>query len=159
MPSEQWQPNKSTILSVLISIQAMVLGVTEPYTNEPGYATRVGTAESLRYTNAVQCKTVKHAMVFWAKRIKDEASMSLPSDVWNEIVAMYWKHNSLNVLETVRAWSEENSELTNYTSNSHRRVSKKSKGKVKGKAKEPDGENLLEVSSRNSIHFLARLDL
>lgn len=34
-----WQPSKSTILQVLISIQSMMLATPLPYFNEPGMGT------------------------------------------------------------------------------------------------------------------------
>merc|ERR1719247_1701647 len=42
-----WQPRVSTLLQVLISIQALIL-VKQPYFNEPGYETRRGTDEGQR---------------------------------------------------------------------------------------------------------------
>jgi ubiquitin-protein ligase len=40
--SEKWNPNTSTLLQVLISIQAQIL-IDEPYFNEPGYESLIGT--------------------------------------------------------------------------------------------------------------------
>jgi ubiquitin-protein ligase len=42
--NEQWNPAKSSILQVLVSLQALVL-VDEPYFNEPGHETDRGTEE------------------------------------------------------------------------------------------------------------------
>ncbi|KAL5730372.1 (E3-independent) E2 ubiquitin-conjugating enzyme [Ranunculus cassubicifolius] len=41
---EKWTPKKSTMLQVLLSIQALVLNA-KPYFNEPGWASMAGTAE------------------------------------------------------------------------------------------------------------------
>uniref|UniRef100_A0A2P2KKX3 E2 ubiquitin-conjugating enzyme n=2 Tax=Rhizophora mucronata TaxID=61149 RepID=A0A2P2KKX3_RHIMU len=43
--NEQWNPESSTILQVLLSIQALVLN-EKPYFNEAGYDTQIGRAES-----------------------------------------------------------------------------------------------------------------
>uniref|UniRef100_A0A0D9WCY7 UBC core domain-containing protein n=1 Tax=Leersia perrieri TaxID=77586 RepID=A0A0D9WCY7_9ORYZ len=48
--TERWLPDKSTLLQVLVSIQGLILTV-DPYYNEAGYDTYVGTAEGRR--NAV----------------------------------------------------------------------------------------------------------
>lgn len=41
---EKWAPNKSTMLQVLVSIQALILNA-QPYYNEPGYESQSGTRE------------------------------------------------------------------------------------------------------------------
>lgn len=40
-----WQPGQSTLLQVLISIQSMILGTSDPFFNEPGYAGMEGTPQ------------------------------------------------------------------------------------------------------------------
>ena len=42
--SENWDPNNSNLLQVLVSIQGLIL-VSEPYFNEPGYACQKGTPQ------------------------------------------------------------------------------------------------------------------
>ncbi|KAI9164753.1 hypothetical protein LWI28_001345 [Acer negundo] len=61
--SEKWNPNESTILQVLISIQALVLN-EKPYFNEPGHGMWPGRAiwekKSIAYNEDVyvmSCKT------------------------------------------------------------------------------------------------------
>ena len=65
---ETWNPLNSTMLQVLISIQALVLN-TKPYFNEPGYAqtanTDHGEKESLMYnenTFLLSCKTMLYSL-------------------------------------------------------------------------------------------------
>lgn len=41
---ELWDPSRSSILQILVSIQGLVLNAT-PYFNEAGYERQVGTAE------------------------------------------------------------------------------------------------------------------
>ena len=54
--SENWDPNNSNLLQVLVSIQGLIL-VNEPYFNEPGYAsqkgTNQGTTKSRQYNEMV----------------------------------------------------------------------------------------------------------
>jgi hypothetical protein len=65
-----WQPGKSTILAVLVSIQAMILGVPLPFLNEPGYESLGATREAVMHKQQIQVKTVRHAMITWLTKIK-----------------------------------------------------------------------------------------
>lgn len=66
--SEQWTPGKSTILQVLLSIQALVLNA-KPFFNEPGYVRMSGTPEgekqSLAYNEQaflLSCRTMLYTL-------------------------------------------------------------------------------------------------
>lgn len=65
---EKWNPAKSTMLQVLVSIQALVLNA-KPYFNEPGYAMHANTAhgekKSLTYnedTFLLSCRTMLYSL-------------------------------------------------------------------------------------------------
>ena len=66
--SEKWDPARSTLYQVLVSIQALIL-VEEPYFNEPGMAERTprGTSEGDRanklYNDTARVATVKFSML------------------------------------------------------------------------------------------------
>ena len=61
-PEEQWQPGKSTLLQVLLSIQSMIF-VELPFFNEPGYgAPNPNNPQSKVYNAAVRVNTIKWAM-------------------------------------------------------------------------------------------------
>ena len=64
--SEKWNSSSSTLLQVLISIQAMIL-VDEPWYSEPGSEGMQGTAEgkarSKEYNEQIQLATVRHGML------------------------------------------------------------------------------------------------
>ncbi|KAM5469717.1 putative gamma-glutamyltransferase [Microsporum audouinii] len=49
----QWQPGKSTILSVLISIQAMIF-TEDPWRNEPAYTSAIGMMADIRARRYVE---------------------------------------------------------------------------------------------------------
>ncbi|KAA6342639.1 MAG: putative Ubiquitin-conjugating BIR-domain enzyme, partial [Streblomastix strix] len=70
---EQWNAQHSTVLQVLISIQALIL-VDEPYFNEPGYESYIGTPNgqqnSKQYNKNVRKHTVKLAMIDQIERAK-----------------------------------------------------------------------------------------
>lgn len=64
--NEVWDPNSSSILQVLVSLQGLVLN-SKPYFNEAGYDKQIGTAEgeknSLSYnenTFLLNCKTMMY---------------------------------------------------------------------------------------------------
>lgn len=63
---ESWNAKLSTLLQVLISIQALIL-VDEPYFNEPGYERQIGTpqgkASSRSYNTNVRKENVKLAVI------------------------------------------------------------------------------------------------
>ncbi|XP_071961824.1 dual E2 ubiquitin-conjugating enzyme/E3 ubiquitin-protein ligase BIRC6-like isoform X2 [Antedon mediterranea] len=65
-PEEKWNPNTSSFLQVLVSIQSLIL-VSEPYFNEPGYersrGTPAGTQSSHDYDANIMQATVRWAML------------------------------------------------------------------------------------------------
>ncbi|AEO63087.1 uncharacterized protein THITE_39113, partial [Thermothielavioides terrestris NRRL 8126] len=58
---QPWEPNRSTLLQLLVSIQAMIF-VAEPYYNEPGFEYRLDEANSQRYNTGVHQLTIQYAM-------------------------------------------------------------------------------------------------
>jgi ubiquitin-protein ligase len=62
-----WDPATSTLLQVLVSIQAMILGTHDPWYNEPGYETRAATPqgkeESRAYNESLRVETVRLALL------------------------------------------------------------------------------------------------
>lgn len=65
-PEEKWNPQTSSFLQVLVSIQSLIL-VPEPYFNEPGYersrGTPSGTQSSKEYNANICQATVRWAML------------------------------------------------------------------------------------------------
>ncbi|KAK0110531.1 hypothetical protein ONS96_002138 [Cadophora gregata f. sp. sojae] len=111
-PSQAWQPYKSTILSVLVSIQAMILGAPMPWENEPGFEGTGPTSRNLAHKARVQSRTLRFAMIAWLEnRFADPQAKE---HIWKEISQTYWQHNGLKVLEYVREWVSENPGLLNF---------------------------------------------
>ena len=108
-----WQPGKSTVLAVLVSIQAMILGAPLPLLNEPGLAMLGESPEVVEHKRHVQVKTIKFAMIAWLMKLQQTAEET-ERDIWHDIVEEYWKYNSKNVLDTVEQWSLENSLVKAY---------------------------------------------
>ncbi|KAL5730374.1 (E3-independent) E2 ubiquitin-conjugating enzyme [Ranunculus cassubicifolius] len=70
MKEEQWTPKKSTMLQVLLSIQALVLNA-KPYFNEPGFSATEGSAEGEKSSRAYNETTYIlscRSMLFTLKR-------------------------------------------------------------------------------------------
>ncbi|KAL1845329.1 hypothetical protein VTK73DRAFT_661 [Phialemonium thermophilum] len=63
---EQWNPATSTLLQVLVSIQAMIFN-EEPWYNEPGREHRVNKEESARYNDQIRAATVRLGMLDWLR--------------------------------------------------------------------------------------------
>jgi len=64
--TENWDPKLSTILQVLVSVQAIIMA-EEVYFNEPGFENEAGTVEGEKknegYANIVRFANVKFAML------------------------------------------------------------------------------------------------
>ncbi|KAK0619171.1 ubiquitin-conjugating enzyme/RWD-like protein, partial [Immersiella caudata] len=56
-----WEPNKSTLLQVLVSIQALILN-DQPWYNEPGREYAISDSKSKKYSKSIWTATIEHAM-------------------------------------------------------------------------------------------------
>ena len=62
---EAWDPNVSSLLQVLISIQALIL-VPQPFFNEPGFESKMGTPQGESLTSGKRCtQATATATAFW----------------------------------------------------------------------------------------------
>ncbi|KAF4636254.1 hypothetical protein G7Y89_g1827 [Cudoniella acicularis] len=106
-PSEMWQPHKSTILSVLVSVHSMILGAPYPWYNEPGRDTGSQSicSAAKSYNKLIQCKTVKGAMIYWLAEAFKKHTTSV--HLWKDICQTYWEYNGKAVLESVKTWAAE----------------------------------------------------
>ena len=59
-----WDPVRSTLLQVLISIQSLIM-VGDPFFNEPGFQSMMGTPQGKRANDGYNC-TVREATVRYA---------------------------------------------------------------------------------------------
>ncbi|KAF6997485.1 hypothetical protein CFC21_013702 [Triticum aestivum] len=94
---EKWNPSNSTMLQVLVSIQALVLNA-KPYFNEPGYAnsanTPGGEKRSLTYnedTFLLSCRTMLY-------------SLRNPPKHFEDFVAGHFRKHGRNVLVACKAY-------------------------------------------------------
>ncbi|WOK95682.1 ubiquitin-conjugating enzyme E2 38 isoform X1 [Canna indica] len=96
---EKWNPSNSTMLQVLVSIQALVLNA-KPYFNEPGYAqtanTPYGEKKSLAYNEStflLSCKTMLY-------------SLRRPPMHFEDFVAGHFRHRGRTILVACKAYMD-----------------------------------------------------
>jgi hypothetical protein len=106
-PQEMWQPGKSTILQVLVSIQAMIF-VPNPFENEPGLS-GVRNHHLLRYNLIIQAYTVRYAMLDWL--LRDD----MRSGIWREVARTYFSFHGEAILVGVKRWASSNDHICHYT--------------------------------------------
>jgi len=95
---ESWHAKTSTLLQVLMSIQALIL-VPDPFFNEPGYERSRGTPEgdrqSRQYNEVIREATVRYAMI---------AQLKSPSPELKDAILGHFRMRKAVILEQVRAW-------------------------------------------------------
>ena len=104
---EKWISGKSTLCSVLVSIQAMIL-CDHPIENEPGFEQFVGTPMSQLLERQLQARTVNYAMLDWLR------APNTRNGLWHGVVKEYFAANSDKILARVRSWASQNQEITSF---------------------------------------------
>jgi ubiquitin-protein ligase len=79
-PEEQWRPNQSTIMQILISIQSMLL-CSRPYFNEPGSGEPGDTYASQVYNKEVRLQTVRVGICDWMTPAHSQSIWKVSSHV------------------------------------------------------------------------------
>lgn len=97
-PEEKWNPQTSSFLQVLVSVQSLIL-VAEPYFNEPGYersrGTPSGTQSSREYDGNIRQATVKWAML---EQIRN------PSPCFKEVIHKHFYLKRVEVMAQCEEW-------------------------------------------------------
>ncbi|XP_078504877.1 dual E2 ubiquitin-conjugating enzyme/E3 ubiquitin-protein ligase BIRC6 isoform X4 [Lissotriton helveticus] len=97
-PEEKWNPQTSSFLQVLVSVQSLIL-VSEPYFNEPGYersrGTPSGTQSSREYDGNIRQATVKWAML---EQIKN------PSPCFKEVINKHFYLKRADIMGQCEDW-------------------------------------------------------
>lgn len=97
---EPWNAGESTLLQVLISIQAMIL-CEEPWYNEPGREagyTRSPNSPSAKYNKKIREHTVRTAILAWLDK---------PPLLWKDVVNHHFREHGNAILKTVEEWTKE----------------------------------------------------
>ncbi|KAM5578137.1 putative ubiquitin-conjugating enzyme E2 38 [Rosa sericea] len=96
---ENWIPGESTMLQVLVSIQALILNA-DPFFNEPGYETRYtgveGQKKSKKYSEEVFIMSLK-TMMYTLRR---------PPKYFEDFVLGHFRSRAHNILAACKAYSE-----------------------------------------------------
>ncbi|XP_028844057.1 baculoviral IAP repeat-containing protein 6 isoform X2 [Denticeps clupeoides] len=164
-PEEKWNPQTSSFLQVLVSVQSLIL-VAEPYFNEPGYersrGTPSGTQSSREYDGNIRQATVKWAML---------EQMRNPSPCFKEVIH---KHFYLKRVEIMTQCEEWITDIQQYSSDKrvgrtmshHAAALKRHTAQLREEllklpcpeGLEPDGEEFSEKSSALLVKELSSQD-
>jgi ubiquitin-protein ligase len=91
-----WIPGESTLLQVFISIQSMILGVEDPYRNEPGYSKISSSNPQVsNYNQEKRLETVRWAMIEHLRK---------PPVGFEEVVKRHFKLKKDAILQCVENW-------------------------------------------------------
>lgn len=99
--TEKWNETTSTLLQVFVSIQSLIL-VDEPYFNEPGYESAIGTPkgeqQSRAYNEVIRLATIRWAMIDMLQR---------PPPAFVDVIRRHFALKKDRVLRDVNQWLED----------------------------------------------------
>lgn len=99
-----WQPKKSTLLQVLVSIQGLIL-VPDPYYNEPGYTPGTRKKQSEDYNTRIRQYTVEHAIYDALRNVlQDSTDKPDPYPEFQPIIFEHFRQRSTSVLRQLEKW-------------------------------------------------------
>ncbi|OSD00825.1 hypothetical protein PYCCODRAFT_1478855 [Trametes coccinea BRFM310] len=97
-PEEMWQPRKSTLLQVLVSIQSMIL-IEHPWFNEPGRGhTNPNLPASVAYNQELAKETIRWAIVDW---LNDKHRDGL----WGDVIASHFLTRNEVIRKCILDWA------------------------------------------------------
>ncbi|GAA5993591.1 hypothetical protein JCM10908_000129 [Rhodotorula pacifica] len=108
-PEEMWQPNKSTILQVLLSITSMILGTNYPFYNEPGFGAPRDDDRNKTYNKNISLATARWAILDWLENDKYKQS------IWADVIASHFLLRRSQILATVKDWAKKDPRLHAWT--------------------------------------------
>ncbi|KAI9726388.1 MAG: hypothetical protein M1834_009051 [Cirrosporium novae-zelandiae] len=100
----KWQPTKSTLLQLLVSIQSMVF-VPHPFLNEPDWSNKTGKevdAKSRLYNERIQPLVVRFAITSWLTNPQRR------NGIWKPVLRRYFECNAKTLVGTVERWGKGN---------------------------------------------------
>jgi ubiquitin-protein ligase len=109
--SESWNPLLSTMYQVICSVQAQILGMDEPYFNEPGYEKSRHTPEGIRnsqeYNENLYPESIRWGIVDMIKN---------PPETMEEVIKTHFKMKKDEIVETTGKWlTKIDNKITKYT--------------------------------------------
>uniref|UniRef100_A0A915PSQ5 UBC core domain-containing protein n=1 Tax=Setaria digitata TaxID=48799 RepID=A0A915PSQ5_9BILA len=115
-PEERWNPETSSLLQVIVSVQSLIL-VAEPYFNEPGYerskCTQAGQQASRDYDANIRQAVVKWAMLEMIRH---------PPPAFADIVKKHFWLKRKEILSQVSRWINEMEQLVKQQRSSGRSI-------------------------------------
>ncbi|EFX02387.1 ubiquitin-conjugating enzyme [Grosmannia clavigera kw1407] len=124
---QTWNSEHSTLLQVLVSIQAMIF-CDEPYYNEPGREVRKEPAASAQENASLQKNTVQHAMLYWLNLLSLDkengrngtatisSSLAFPDmAVWEDVVRKHFELNGHAIIQAASGWNLQDGKLQELT--------------------------------------------
>jgi ubiquitin-protein ligase len=109
--SESWNPLLSTMYQVICSVQAQILGMDEPYFNEPGYEKSRYTPEGIRnsqdYNEHLYPESIRWGIVDIIKN---------PPETMEEVIKTHFKMKKDEIIETTGKWlTKIDNKITKYS--------------------------------------------
>ncbi len=105
---EKWNPDTSTLLQVLVSIQSLIL-VENPYFNEPGYEREMHTENGKR-KNFDYNDTRRFWNIKWA--INDHLESTCPE--FKNVIVNHFKYKKEDIIERINSWYDETKNKSNF---------------------------------------------
>ena len=127
--SEMWDPGRSNMLQVLVSIQGLVL-TDDPYYNEAGYEKQSGTEEGKR--NGDQY----NEQAFLASARSMIATLKDPPMHFERLIRAHFKARAPKILRVCRAYLDEGCPIGQYDARAEK---EREEGREKEKEKDEDG--------------------
>ena len=101
LAGESWDPNTSTFLQIMVSIQSLIL-IDKPYFNEPGYTNSINTPEGNKkadeYNNNIYPNTINYAMIDMIKN---------PPTGFEDIIKNHFKLKKDDINKTLIKWNQQ----------------------------------------------------
>jgi baculoviral IAP repeat-containing protein 6 len=109
--SESWNPLLSTMYQVICSVQAQILGMDEPYFNEPGYEKSRHTPDGIRnsqdYNEHLYPESIRWGIVDMIKN---------PPETMEEVIKTHFKMKKDEIIETTGKWlTKIDNKITKYS--------------------------------------------
>lgn len=96
-----WDPSVSTILQLLVSVQAMIF-VDFPYENEPSYEGRRMYPDSISYNSGIRHATLLYAMIWFL-----DGQHQVPSYL-KEVIEIHFLEQKSRILKQLEEWASIN---------------------------------------------------
>jgi ubiquitin-protein ligase len=105
-----WMPNESTLLQLLVSIQAMIF-CAEPWYNEPGRESRDMEDQSRRFNVEVQSLTILYALNDYLRQARAHKTKSNEHRYWQDVIERHFHAYGTEILGKLREWEKKALEL------------------------------------------------